>query len=61
MNAGRVTRMQFAVREYYNRFLEPKASAEAVIRAHGGKIFVNAEENSVPLVFPGNVCFLVDQ
>jgi hypothetical protein len=43
--------MQFAVREYYTRFLEPKASAEAVIRAHGGNIFVNAEENSVPLVF----------
>ena len=61
MNAGRVTRMQFAVREYYNRFLEPKASAEAVIRAHGGEIFLNAEETSVPLAFPGNFCFVGNQ
>ena len=56
MNAGRVTRMQFAVREYYNRFLEPKPSAEVVIRAHGGKILVNVEEKSMLFSYENLKC-----
>jgi hypothetical protein len=56
MDAGRVTRMQFAVGEYYNLFLEPKASAEAVIRAHGGKILVNAEEMSMLFIYENLKC-----
>lgn len=52
MDTDEVLRMRLAVMEYDDRFLEPKASGGAVIRAHGGKIFVNAEENSVRLVFP---------
>jgi hypothetical protein len=55
MDAGRVKRMQFAVREYYNRFLEPKASAEELVGNESGRVFVNAEENSVPFVFPGKL------
>ena len=55
MDAGEVTRMRFAVREYYNRFLEPKAFAQTFIQANSSQILVNAEENSVRLVFPGMV------
>ena len=49
MDTDEVLRMRLAVREYYNRFLEPKSFAESVIHANAGTILVNAEENSVPL------------
>jgi hypothetical protein len=44
--------MRRSVLDYYERFLEPKFFAESVIRANAGQILVNAEESSVPLVFP---------
>lgn len=52
MDSGEVSRMQEAVRDYYERFLEPQALAERLRQSDCGKILVNAEENSVPLVFP---------
>ena len=55
MDVGEVEFMRQAVRDYYERFLEPKKVAENFIRVKAGKIFVNAEENSVPLIFPGMV------
>ena len=45
--------MRLAVRDYYERFLEPKAFGEALVRSESGRVLVNAEENSVRLVFPG--------
>jgi hypothetical protein len=51
MDSGEVSRMQEAVRDYYERFLEPQALAERLRQSDCGKILVNAEENSVPLVF----------
>jgi len=53
MDAGEVLKMRQAVSDYYDRFLDPKAFAEELSRSDGGKVFVNAEENSVPFVFPG--------
>jgi hypothetical protein len=53
MDVGEVERMRWAVLDYYERFLEPKAFAEELRRSDVGKVFVNAEENSVPFVFPG--------
>jgi hypothetical protein len=53
MDADDVELMRRAVLEYYDRFLEPKAFAEELRRSDVGKVFVNAEENSVPFVFPG--------
>ena len=53
MDADEVTRMRLAVWNYYERFLEPKAFGETVVRSEGGRVLVNAEENSVRLVFPG--------
>jgi glycosyltransferase involved in cell wall biosynthesis len=55
MNAGEVARVREAVRDYYERFLDSKAFGERFIRTNSTRIFVNAEENSVPLVFPGMV------
>jgi hypothetical protein len=55
MDERNVARMQGAVRDYYNRFLDPKAVPEALLQSKGGRVFVNAEENSVRLVFPGMV------
>ena len=55
MDADEVTRMRLAVWNYYERFLEPKAFGEALVRSESGRVLVNAEENSVPLVFPGMV------
>ena len=52
MDARDVELMRRAVLEYYNRFLEPKASAEEIVGNESGRVFVNAEENSVPFVFP---------
>jgi glycosyltransferase involved in cell wall biosynthesis len=51
MDENEVARMRNTVRDYYDRFLAPKSFAESVIHANAGKILVNAEENSVPLVF----------
>ncbi len=55
MDCGEVERMRRAVWEYYDRFLVPCAFAEDLCRSKGGRVFVNAEENSVRLVFPGMV------
>ncbi len=49
MDSGEVSRMQEAVRDYYERFLEPEAFVENAIRSNSTRILVNAEENSVPL------------
>ena len=52
MDEREVGRMRSSVRDYYDQFLVPKAFAERLRQSDCGKIFVNAEENSVPLVFP---------
>jgi glycosyltransferase involved in cell wall biosynthesis len=49
MDENEVAQMRNTVRDYYDRFLEPKSFAKSVIHANAGKILVNAEENSVPL------------
>ena len=53
MDADEVSRMRLAIRDYYERFLDSKAFGERFIRTNSTRILVNAEENSVPLVFPG--------
>lgn len=53
MDEHEVERIRNTVRDYYVRFLEPSAFAEELSRSDGGRVFVNAEENSVPFVFPG--------
>jgi hypothetical protein len=55
MDAGEVARMRQAVRDYYERFLEPNAFGEKLLRSESARVLVNAEENSVPLVFAGMV------
>ena len=45
--------MRLAVRDYYERFLEPRTFAEELVGNVSGRVLVNAEENSVRLVFPG--------
>jgi len=55
MDDRNVARMRGAVRDYYDRFLAPKAFAEELRRSKAGRIFLNAEENSVRFVFPGMV------
>ena len=55
MDAGEVELMRCAVLEYYDRFLEPKASAQELVGNEGERVFVNAEENSVRLIFQGMV------
>ena len=52
MDDCEVARMRKAVRDFYDRFLDSKAFGERFIRTNSTRIFVNAEENSVPLVFP---------
>jgi hypothetical protein len=52
MDADEVSRMRLAVRDYYERFLEPNAFGEKLLCSESGRVLVNAEENSVPLVFP---------
>jgi hypothetical protein len=52
MDADEVSRMRLAVRDYYERFLEPKVFGETLVHSESGRVLVNAEENSVPLVFP---------
>ena len=48
-----VEQMRAAVLEHYDRFLEPKGFVEELVSNESGRAFVNAEENSVRLVFPG--------
>jgi hypothetical protein len=55
MDAGEVELMRRAVLEYYDRFLEPKTSAQELVGNEGERVFVNAEENSVRLIFQGMV------
>ena len=55
MDARDVELMRRAVLEYYDRFLEPKAFAEGLRRSDCKRVVVNAEENSVPFVFPGKL------
>lgn len=52
MDEREVGRLRSSVRNYFERFLDPKAYAEELRRSDCGRVFVNAEENSVPLVFP---------
>jgi len=54
MDTSEVLRMRQAVRDFYQRYLEPKSFAESVIHSRAGKILLNAEEKSVLFVFPGN-------
>ena len=53
MDEREVGRIRNAVRDYYERFLDSKAFAEELRRSDCRRVFVNAEENSVPFVFPG--------
>ena len=55
MDVGEMGKMRAAVLDYYGRFLDPKAVPEALLQSKGGRVLVNAEENSVRLVFPGMV------
>jgi len=55
MDAGEVERMRRAVLDYYELFLDSKAFAEELVGNESGRVFVNAEENSVPFVFPGKL------
>ena len=51
MDEREVERMRRAVLDYYELFLDPKAFGERFIRTNSTRILVNAEENSLPLVF----------
>jgi glycosyltransferase involved in cell wall biosynthesis len=53
MDDCEVARMRKAVRDYYDRFLEPKAFGELAMQSNSSPILVSAEEHSVPLLFPG--------
>ena len=55
MDADEVALMRLAVWDYYERFLEPKAFAELAMQSNSSRILVNAEEHSVPLLFPGKI------
>ena len=52
MDESEVVRMRDTVRDYYDQFLDPKAFAEAFVHTKSRRILVNAEEKSVPLIFP---------
>ena len=52
MDECEVVRMRDTVRDYYDQFLDPKAFAETFVRSKSRRILVNAEEKSVPLIFP---------
>jgi hypothetical protein len=52
MDSGEVSRMQEAVQDYYERFLDLKAFGQIFGEAGLNRVLVNAEEKSVPLVFP---------
>ena len=55
MDVGEMGKMRAAVLDYYGRFLDPKAFGEVLVHSESGRVLVNAEENSVRLVFPGMV------
>lgn len=55
MDERAVERMRREVLDFYEKILDPKGFLESVIRANAGKILVNAEEKSVPLLFPGKL------
>jgi hypothetical protein len=50
IDAGEVARMRQAVRNYYERFLDPKAFGGRLGMTDFDRILVNAEEKSVPWV-----------
>jgi len=52
MDVGKVERMRWAVLDYYERFLEPKAFAEKLVHSESARALVNAEEKSVPFIYP---------
>jgi hypothetical protein len=52
MDEGELAQMRNSVRDYYNRFLDSKAILENLIHTNDLKIIVNAEEKSVPMVYP---------
>ena len=53
MDEHEVERIRNSERDYYVRFLEPSAFAEELSRSDCRRVFLNAEENSVPfVVFP---------
>jgi hypothetical protein len=54
MDEREVERMRWEVLNYYERFLEPKAFVELAMQFNSSRILVNAEEHSVPLLFPEN-------
>ena len=51
MDEHEVERIRNSERDYNDQFLEPSAFAEELVCCESGRVFVNAEENSVPLVF----------
>ena len=51
MDEREVERMRRAVLDYYERFLDSKAFVERFFGTNSNRIFVNAEENSVPLAY----------
>jgi hypothetical protein len=52
MDVVEVERMRRAVLDYYERFLDSKAFGEKLLRSESARVLVNAEEKSVPFVFP---------
>ena len=52
MDNHEVARMRKAVRDYYERFLDPKAFGQMFGKTDFDRVLVNAEEKSVPLIFP---------
>ncbi len=52
MDESEVSRMQEAARDYYERFLEPKSFTVNFVQTNSTRILVNAEEHSVPLIYP---------
>lgn len=61
MSDQEIEKMRQAVRDYYERFLDSKASWEGVILTNSTRILVNAEEHSVPLIFPEKFGLFGDQ
>ena len=47
-----IQKLRDAVWDYYNRFLDPKAFGQMFGKTNSTRILVNAEEKSVPLMFP---------
>ena len=53
MSDQEIEKMRGAVWDYYGRFLDPKAFGAGLGMTGFDRILVNAEEKSVPFVFPG--------